>query len=665
MTTHNDLSYIPLNNEQNEPTQAIRNEFEELYVSANEELYLGCDYVTRLDFMAKFTYFKVKVKLTDSIFNEMLEFIQNVFPTNKGHKLPPSYYEIKKTFKMIRPLINDLKDLWALKGVETIDVAICQTFNMRAIVLWTINDFLARSSLSGCSGQGYKACHTCNKDTPSMRVLGKIAYVGHKGFLTNPYKWRRSLDFNGKTEDGDPPRKFDRDQIMDQLSRLPIRVKGKHPSPEIDMYQAKFKSEFPNQDMKEEFLCWFGWQIPQRHIDKDPGVSASSELFALACGPTLTPISVNSYVVNDVRFVVHSRNKRLTTQNNDICSPSDKDKEMYYGQLEDILKFLYMSFKVVLFQAKWFDTSNEGRVIVVEDDHDVIHFDNSSYLALSTSLNDLDFTTLHIDGQSMDVDALPDIIDIDEDDDIIDDEDVIPHDLAYSDDEDLVNVDDDDVAMSANVARGHGGDGGGDDCKGTRKPNLGGRKANSLNTRKETKNPKLRKIMDQFGPQAIRFEWSDRGTLMPLGGHAAHWANLLGEIVWEFPTYFRSWHNIPEERKAGVLGKIGIQFDLTPHMQSDLWPKIKKDIERHLAKIHTNNKSSLKAYRWVANLDDGTYDVEGIRSCRPANISVADWDAHIAFLSDPKNIARCAQNAENQAKSTVICWQESRSLAVL
>ncbi|GJX65429.1 hypothetical protein Tco_0299772 [Tanacetum coccineum] len=68
----NDLNYIPLNNEQNEPTQrdigetsndptqAKRNEFEELYASANEKLYPGCDYVTRLDFMEKFTYFKVK-----------------------------------------------------------------------------------------------------------------------------------------------------------------------------------------------------------------------------------------------------------------------------------------------------------------------------------------------------------------------------------------------------------------------------------------------------------------------------------------------------------------------------------------------------------------------------------------------------------------------------
>ncbi|GKD98422.1 hypothetical protein Tco_1382319 [Tanacetum coccineum] len=49
----------------------------------------------------------------------------------------------------LRPLIDDLKDLWALKGVETIDVATGQTFNTKAMLLWTINAFPARSSLSG------------------------------------------------------------------------------------------------------------------------------------------------------------------------------------------------------------------------------------------------------------------------------------------------------------------------------------------------------------------------------------------------------------------------------------------------------------------------------------------------------------------------------------
>ncbi|GJS24077.1 ATP-dependent DNA helicase PIF1-like protein [Tanacetum coccineum] len=158
------------------------------------------------------------------------------------------------------------------------------------------------------------------------------------------------------------------------------------------------------------------------------------------------------------REVSHEdRNERRTTQNSGICSPGGKDGEMYYGQLQEILEFLYLSFKVVLFRVKWFDASNEGRkvkhlvlrnnmtqILTKEEDHDVIHFDNSSDLPLSTSLNDLDNATLHIDGQSTEVDAPPDIIDLDEDDDIIDDEDALPHDLADSDDEDLVNVDDDD-----------------------------------------------------------------------------------------------------------------------------------------------------------------------------------------------------------------------------
>nr|GFB13030.1 hypothetical protein [Tanacetum cinerariifolium] len=69
-----------------------------------------------------------------------------------------------------------------------------------------------------------------------------------------------------------------------------------------------------------------------------------------------------------------------------------------------------------------------------------------------------DNATLHIDGQSTEVDVPPDIIDVvDEDDDITDDEDALPHDLADSNNEDLINVDDDDVARS------HGGDDGGED----------------------------------------------------------------------------------------------------------------------------------------------------------------------------------------------------------
>ncbi|GJR48104.1 hypothetical protein Tco_1316207 [Tanacetum coccineum] len=112
--------------------------------------------------------------------------------------------------------------------------------------------------------------------------------------------------------------------------------------------------------------------------------------------------------------------------------------------------------------------------------------------------------------------------------------------------------------MSADVARGHGGDGGGDDrppphqiptgcggClgnrgKGTRKPNLGGRRAGKQHTRQETRNLGLKAITDKSGPVLIRFEFGDRETLMPLCEHAAHWANYLGELVRELPLHHPS-----------------------------------------------------------------------------------------------------------------------------
>ncbi|GJX21165.1 hypothetical protein Tco_0223842 [Tanacetum coccineum] len=168
--------------------------------------------------------------------------------------------------------------------------------------------------------------------------------------------------------------------------------------------------------------------------------------------------------------------------------------------------------------------------------------------------------------------------------------------------------------MSADVVQGHGGDGGGDDrpppylipttcggClgnqgKGTRKPNLGSKRAGRLHTRQETRNLGLKAITDKNGPT---------------------------------------------------------QFDLRPHMKSDRWPQIYAGIQQHLQKIYNGKKTALKERHWVPD-EDGTYDVERIRRGRPSHISEVDWDAQIAFWNDPKNLARVAQNKQNLAKSNVM-----------
>ena len=81
-----------------------------------------------------------------------------------------------------KPLIDELKQFQEF-GVETKDAVDDSKFKMHAALLWTVHDFSARNSLSGWSGQDYKACPTCNADTPSMHMIGKIVYVGHNVFF--------------------------------------------------------------------------------------------------------------------------------------------------------------------------------------------------------------------------------------------------------------------------------------------------------------------------------------------------------------------------------------------------------------------------------------------------------------------------------------------------
>ncbi|GKB64903.1 hypothetical protein Tco_0921089 [Tanacetum coccineum] len=316
--------------------------------------------------------------------------------------------------------------------------------------------------------------------------------------------------------------------------------------------------------MQEEFPDWFGSQIHQRHVDndQDPEVSTTSELFALANGPSWTPISVNSCVVD-----------------------------------------------VALFRVKWFDTSNKGRKVnklvlrnnmtqidcsrcpSVEDDPDITHFDNSSDLPLSTSLNDLDNATLHIDGQSTVVDAPPDIIDVpDEDDDIIDDEDALG----------LMNL----AIFLMHTKAQFGRQGSGQD-----------------DTRDKTRNLSLKEVAEAKGPVSIQFDVGDKQTLNPLGPHAAHWSNYIGEVIRTVPLYYPSWEKVPKERKVALISNNRTLFDLRPHIESPRWSDIYEGINMHLQKAYNTNKASFKAKHWRLDPQTGTYNVEAIRQTRPKEIT--------------------------------------------
>ena len=91
----------------------------------------------------------------------------------------------------IRPLIDELKILWQLR-VDTYDASTKENFQMKAALMWTINNFLAYSYVSGWSTQGKLACPCCNKKTCyyHLRNGSKTCYMGHRRFLPMNHKWR-------------------------------------------------------------------------------------------------------------------------------------------------------------------------------------------------------------------------------------------------------------------------------------------------------------------------------------------------------------------------------------------------------------------------------------------------------------------------------------------
>jgi len=64
----------------------------------------------------------------------------------------------------LSPLIEDLRLLWD-EGVEVFDAYEKVNFNLRALLLWTINDFPAYGNLSGYSVKGHPACPICEENT--------------------------------------------------------------------------------------------------------------------------------------------------------------------------------------------------------------------------------------------------------------------------------------------------------------------------------------------------------------------------------------------------------------------------------------------------------------------------------------------------------------------
>ncbi|GKC87619.1 reverse transcriptase domain-containing protein [Tanacetum coccineum] len=92
----------------------------------------------------------------------------------------------------LEPLVDDLHTLFET-GVDTYDASTKDNFNLRVVVLWTINDYPALGTLCGCPYSGFKGCVVCGKDTNYVRLSAssKQSYVGHRRYLPYNHPFRK------------------------------------------------------------------------------------------------------------------------------------------------------------------------------------------------------------------------------------------------------------------------------------------------------------------------------------------------------------------------------------------------------------------------------------------------------------------------------------------
>ncbi|KAM1948029.1 hypothetical protein ACFX15_008273 [Malus domestica] len=174
----------------------------------------------------------------------------------------------------LRPLIDELKELWE-NGVPTYDKATNYVFNLRAALMWTINDFPAYANLSGWGTKGYNACPVCNEDGTSKRFSDKICYMGHRRWLPWNHAWRDNKDsFDGRTEYRARPREFSGEEILAQVANLNFGRMGKHDNnPDKKMKKTPEHRNWSKNSVFFELEYWSKLKIRHNldvmHIEKN------------------------------------------------------------------------------------------------------------------------------------------------------------------------------------------------------------------------------------------------------------------------------------------------------------------------------------------------------------------------------------------------------------
>ncbi|KAK1619365.1 hypothetical protein QYE76_024882 [Lolium multiflorum] len=140
-------------------TEKERLAFDKMIEDHNKLLYPTCeDGHKKLGSTLELLQWKAENGVTDSGFGKLLTIIKRKLPRVliQGPKQPGNDIDV-----YLKPLVEELLQLWSIAGVPVWDEHKQEEFDLRALLFVTINDWPALGNISGQSNKGYNACTHC------------------------------------------------------------------------------------------------------------------------------------------------------------------------------------------------------------------------------------------------------------------------------------------------------------------------------------------------------------------------------------------------------------------------------------------------------------------------------------------------------------------------
>src|SRR3954466_15486587 len=131
----------------------------------------------------------------------------------------------------LRPLVEELLQLWGKPGVRVWDENKQEKFDLRGLLFVTINDWSALSNLSGQTNKGYKACTHCLDKTEGtyLNKCKKVVYLANRRFLpTNHPVRKKGKHFKGEADHRKKPELPAGDDVFGMVKDIEV-IFGKGP----------------------------------------------------------------------------------------------------------------------------------------------------------------------------------------------------------------------------------------------------------------------------------------------------------------------------------------------------------------------------------------------------------------------------------------------------